>query len=61
MKGILKANFETIDYVNDMLKSLDGIRQLHDENRLSPLTTTPLLTDFEKNLEKARKQCDGVG
>jgi Fe2+ transport system protein B len=50
MKGILKANFETIEYAKNILKSLDGVRQLSDENNVSALQIAPLWADFDKNL-----------
>lgn len=55
MQGILKANFESLEYNKNMLKSLDDIRKLSDEKRLSAFTIAPLMTDFEKKLNKTRK------
>ena len=38
MQGILKANFESLEFNKNMLKSLDDIRKLSDENQLSAFT-----------------------
>ena len=61
MKGILKANFETIEYSKNMLKSLNDMRKLNDEKQISAFTVEPLLTDFDKNLVKQENNITEIG
>ena len=61
MRGILKANFESLEFNKNMLKSLDDIRKLSDENQLSAFTIAPLMTDFDKNLNKQEKNVTEIG
>lgn len=61
MKGILKANFESIEYAKNMLKSLDEIRNISDENALTAFRVEPLLTNFNQNLIKQEKNVTEIG
>ena len=61
MKGILKANFETIEYTKNMLKSLDDMRDLIDENPILPLKINPLFVDFERNLSNQEHNVTEIG
>ncbi len=61
MKDILKANFESLEFNKNMLKSLDDIRKLSDENQLSAFTIAPLIADFDKNLKKQENNTTEIG
>ena len=61
MKGILKANFETIEYSKNMLKSLNDLRKMNDEKQISAFIVTPLFTDFDKNLVKQENNITEIG
>jgi PAS domain S-box-containing protein len=61
MKSILKANFESIEYTKNMLKSLDDIRKVSDENQISTFTIEPLWVNFNKNLIKQENNITEIG
>ena len=61
IQGILKANFETLEYDKNMLKSLDDMRDLIDDNQALPLKINPLLIDFEKNLSNQEHNVTELG
>ncbi|MBL7817358.1 MAG: HAMP domain-containing protein [Saprospiraceae bacterium] len=61
MKGILKANFETIEYAQNMLRSLNDIRKLNDEKQILTYAIEPLLIDFDKNLKQQENNITEIG